>query len=296
MRFEVINAGREAIGSPDIRAIVAQEVLLLAVDYVVYYEGQNQFGVHDLLKHVRVDGESTPSRPPTSVCTDLHQADAAAATWLDASAGASATARRLRRIVGIYDDLPEPPKPAQRVELPAGIDEAAPDLARARELLQLGQILPDLDAMHAACAAAGARFVMCSFDRLCHDGLRLDLKEGHSIYAHLNHDYWPLSYATIRRLADLQNRCFEAWAKAHGAPFLPVAAHVPQDPLLFTDSVHATELGSRLRAWVICSELLPLVAADLRRGAVPVPDTQRDAERPFRAPARHVTAAELDRR
>ena len=71
---------------------------------------------------------------------------------------------------------------------------------------------------------------------------------------------------------------------------------MPQDPLLFTDSVHATELGSRLRAWVICSELLPLVAADLRRGAVPVPDTQRDAERPFRAPARHVTAAELDRR
>ncbi|TAJ37511.1 MAG: hypothetical protein EPO67_02735, partial [Reyranella sp.] len=41
--FEVLNAGREAIQSPDSAAIMANEVAPLAPDLVVYYEGANQF-------------------------------------------------------------------------------------------------------------------------------------------------------------------------------------------------------------------------------------------------------------
>ena len=71
---------------------------------------------------------------------------------------------------------------------------------------------------------------------------------------------------------------------------------MPQDPRLYSDTVHATELGSRLRAWTVCAELLPLVARDLDRGAVPVPDPHADAELPFLRPARRVTAVDLDRK
>jgi len=295
VRFEGINAGREAIVSTDIHAIVVQEVLPLAVDYVVYYEGQNQFGVTDMLRHVRVEGPFTPGTPPAHVLADLATIDAAQPTWLDTVCLGSETARRVRRLLGIYDGMPEPHKPAQELALPAGMREDAADLARAGELLQIGQILRDLDAIRTACTAAGARLVMCSFDRIAHRGLLADLKTGHSLYSHLNRDYWPLSYDIVHRLDAQQNLYYAAWARERGVPWIDVAAMMPDEPVLFTDMVHSTELGSRLRAWVMFAGLLPIVEADLARGAVPVPDTQRDTQHPFLRPARRITAEELDK-
>lgn len=43
------NAGRESIGSPDIAAIMKNEVAPLAPDLVVYYEGANQFYLEPLV-------------------------------------------------------------------------------------------------------------------------------------------------------------------------------------------------------------------------------------------------------
>ena len=43
MRFEVLNAARESIGSTGIASIVRQEVVPTRPDLVVYYEGGNQF-------------------------------------------------------------------------------------------------------------------------------------------------------------------------------------------------------------------------------------------------------------
>ncbi|MCA8973659.1 MAG: hypothetical protein KDC98_03010 [Planctomycetes bacterium] len=296
VHFEVINAGRESIVSTEIRAIVQYEVLPLAVDYIAYYEGQNQFGPAHLLRHVEVDGEFTPGQPPPESVTDLRMVDEHPANLLDRAAPNSANARRLRRVLGSYDDLPEPPKPTQRLVLPQGLDELHPDLARAGELLQLGIILPDLDGIRIACDAVHCRLVMCSFHALVHPGLRCDLKEGHSLYHQLNHTYWPLSYDSLQRLSDLQNRYFEAWAAARNVPFLDVANWLPDDPVLFSDMVHASESGSRMRAWVMFCGLIPILERDLRSGAVPVPDTTLDTEHPFLGPTRHVTAAALDAR
>ncbi|MCA8975690.1 MAG: hypothetical protein KDC98_13290 [Planctomycetes bacterium] len=295
VRFEVINAGREAIPSPDINAIVQYEVLPLAVDYVVYYEGQNQFARADLMRHVEVAGDASRT-PPADLVTDLGMADDRAANVLDRTARFSDTARRLRRILGIYDDLPEPDKPAQSIVLPEGLDEMTPNLARAGELLQLGSILHNVEAMRRACEAARCRFVMCSFQHLACAGLRCGLREGHSLYSALNVTYWPLTYESVQRLSDLQNRYFEAWAAAHEVPFLDVANWLPDDPLLFSDMVHASVLGSRLRGWVMFCGLVPILARDLASGVVPVADTVLDAEHPYLKPARHVTAAELDGR
>ena len=64
MRFETINAAREAIKSPDIHAIVRDEVLPLAIDYLVYYEGANQFGPPVLDEHIAVEGEYRVGQPP----------------------------------------------------------------------------------------------------------------------------------------------------------------------------------------------------------------------------------------
>lgn len=296
VRFEVINAGREAIKSPDIRAVVAYEVLPLAVDYVVYYEGANQFGVADLLRHVRVDGQFTPGQPPADLVLEIAGQRANSGRWLDEWSTWSATAERLRSLFESREPQPEPRKPPQQVVLPTGLDELRPDLARAPDVLMLGQILGDLEAMRAATHAAGGRFVLCSFCWMAKDGLRLDLQAGRSVFWHLNSHYWPVTYGNVRRLADLQNRFFAAWAKDRGVPFLDVAAALPLDPALFTDGVHATELGSRLRAWLTFTALVPVLAADLRAGVVPVPDNRVDGVHPYLVPARRLSAADLDRR
>ncbi len=42
LRAEIINAGREGIGTADVAAILEQEVLPLVPDYVIFYDGANQ--------------------------------------------------------------------------------------------------------------------------------------------------------------------------------------------------------------------------------------------------------------
>lgn len=296
LHFEVINAGREAIRSSDIRAIVQYEVLPLAVDYVLYYEGANQCGLPDMLRHVQVDGEFTPATPPPALANDLRALAAAAGPATDLARRHSANVRRVLSLTGFGTNVAEPGKPPQRLALPAGIDPAAPDLARAWEVLQLGPILADLDGIHAACAAAKAKLVLGSFCWMVDDDLRLDLAEDRSVHAHLNGTFWPLRYDVVKQLTDLQNRFYAAWAAARGVPFVDIAAQLPRDPLLYIDAVHGTELGSRLRAWIVCAELVRLLERDLAAGTVPVPDRQIDRVHPHLQPAKHLTAAELDRR
>jgi hypothetical protein len=287
--FEVLNAGCEGYVSADIRATVRHYVLPLAVDYVVYYEGANQFHAADLLRHVRVHGDAT--RP-----MDLLPlvADATAPSWFARLADRSALARRLRSLLRARGPLREPEKPAQEIALPQGLDANAVDLARAGEVLALQAICSDLAAIRADVGAAGGRLVVCSFRWLVHDGLVLDGPYGELVWRHLNADLWPCTYATVRALVDLQNRWFEVWAAANDADFLDVAAAVPQDERLHTDAIHSTPLGSRCQAWVTFAGLTRLVARDLAAGRIPVPDRHPDAVHPSIGPVRVVTRAELD--
>lgn len=293
-RFEVLNAGREAIVSGDIRAIVEDEVLPLAVDYVVYYEGANQFQPATLLRHVTVQGEYQVAVPPPGVVPDFEGQGGADLSLLDRLCGWSAAARRLRSVLQRGERLAEPDKPAQQVTLPPGLDERDPDPARAGEVLAMGTVLPDLAGIDAALRANRARLVLTSFCWLVNEGLELDAVQSRYTYLHLNRSYWPLRYAAIRRLADLQNRCYQAWARQRGVDFVDVAAAMPMDERLFFDAIHNTALGVRLRAWTLFAGLLPLLERDLAAGRVPVPDREIQAAHPNLGPARLLTARELD--
>lgn len=294
VRFEVINAGREAIKSSDVRAIVQHELLPLAVDYVIYHEGANQCGLPEMHKHVAIDAATAArfAAPPANLA-ELAQASS---PWLGSARTASATLRRGLAVLGFGRDQQEPDKPEQTVTLPPGLDEHAPDPAAAGPFLQMGAVLADLGAMQRLCDAAGATLVVTSFPWSCSPGARLHTGERHSLYTHLNVTFWPLRYATIQRLTDLQNRVLLAWGTQRGLPTIDVAAQLPRDPSLFVDAYHTTELGSQLRAWLITAALLPILERDLAAGKVPVPDRQRDDHHPGRPPARRLTAAELDRR
>jgi hypothetical protein len=89
------------------------------------------------------------------------------------------------------------------------------------------------------------------------------------IYQQLNTDMWPFRYADIRRLTDFQNRVFRAYAERRHIPFLDVAGQIPQDPALFSDTVHMTEVGERLKAWIVVQQLIPYLRPRIESGQLP---------------------------
>jgi hypothetical protein len=92
------------------------------------------------------------------------------------------------------------------------------------------------------------------------------------IYEMLNLRFWPYRYADVRRMADFQNRVFARYAAAHELPFLDVAGRFPQASALFLDAIHFNKDGTRLQAWIVFGQLLPLVRERLTSGAWPRPD------------------------
>lgn len=256
-RFEVINAGRSGINSHSIAAVVRDELLPLEPDLVVYYEGANQFF------------------PPASIGYRLGRfytrprADAAPEP---PGAGRSALARRVRAVVDSWrgGDGSEPIKPIQWIRMP-GVDEASPD-SRSQQLpVELPEIVSDLEDIQASLAGIGGELVMMSFLWMVTDGLKLELPRQLTLFNYLNRDYWPATYLTMRRLADLQNRVFRDFAHRHQLPFIDLAGTFPMDSNLFADGVHLWYAASRLKAWIVFQDMVGVVEARVAAGTLPRP-------------------------
>ena len=255
VRFEVLNAGREGIASPDIAAIVRTEVVPLRPDLVVYYEGANQFDL----------GTVVPNKPaaqpvrPAEVKPD----------WL---AQHSALVRRLRALLG-STELPtgggEWPKPKYALVWPTGVDERAPDITRADLPVNLPVILGDLDRIRAALAGIDSELVLSSYMWLVRDGMELNPIRHRPILEYLNVGYFPYRYRDMARLAAFQNRVFARYAAVHGLGFVDVAGVMPFDPDLFVDAIHGTQAGVRLRGWIAFQQLLPIIEQHLANGTWP---------------------------
>jgi hypothetical protein len=258
VHFEVLNAGREGIGSFDISAIVREELVPLNPDLVVYYEGANQFYPQQFID------------PPMFRRAALDPKDAVALhkvpEWLRTH---SAIGERIDRLLSGAFAVGEPAKPSYRVRWPKGVDEFHPDPDNPNLAMNLTLIVRDLDAIRDALRPIGGELAVASFERLAVDRMRLSPVAHEGIYRELNTTLWPLRYADIRRIADFQNRVFRAYADSRRIPFLDIAGHVPQDPALFTDSVHMTEVGERLKAWIFFQQLVPYFRRQIESGRLP---------------------------
>lgn len=257
IRFEVINAGREGINSNSIAEVVRQEVLPLEPDMIVYYEGSNQFWPAAFL--------SFPGKPPERPRRDPRTA------WT--SEHYLALAGRIRQL---WDSMQrageEPPKPEQKVDWPAELDEMDPALDSKLMPLNLPIILKDLETMRLAAEEVGGTFVISSFFWMVSDKLKLHPRENAGVYAYLNETFWPFTYAHMRRMADFQNRVFAKYARINKLEFADFAAHYPPDPALFIDAIHTTPAGTRLQGWVMLQQLLPMIERRLAKGVWPRPD------------------------
>jgi len=175
----VINAGREGINSTDIAAVVKYEVLPLDVDYVVYYEGSNQFNTPSM---VRYPSDINFGNPPAGL---IH-------TWLDWGAEYSAIIVRVRTVVeSIFLSGVEPAKPSQTFFLPDGVDELSPDIKKLDAALNFDIILSDLNEIKMEVEEAGAKMIMTTFKWLVFDGMLLDPVKHRGLYVYLNRIFAP---------------------------------------------------------------------------------------------------------
>lgn len=264
VRFEVLNAGRESIDSTDIVGVVAKEVVPMRPDLVVYMEGANQFWMGSVVP------KRPDARPPLLVQAETPQSFA---RFMQDASNRFALARRMRSAFGILNPGrgEEWPKPDYRLVWPPGVDELDPDLARPDLPVNLSVILRDLERMRADLATVGAELAVSSYKWMVHDGMVLDPVRHKGLIENLNITYFPYRYRDLERLADFQNRVFAKYARTHGLAFLDQAGALPRDPDLFTDSVHLTYGGIRLRGWIVLQMLVPIIERKLAAGAWPQP-------------------------
>ncbi len=259
VRFEALNGGREGVNSNDIAAILREELLPLDPDLAVYYEGANQFTSANLL--VR------PVIPPRAAIDPRdpvvqHKLPAFLSTHF-------AIGDLLDRALNGFRTVGEPRKPSYRLQWPEEVSERNPDPDSPYLPLQLPAIVKDLDAVRAGLNSIGGRLAVCSFEWFTPGGAPLSPTRHKLIYEQLNTALWPLRYADIRRLSDFQNRVFRNYAASRKIPFLDVAGGIPQDPDLFIDAIHMTEVGERVRAWVVFQQLVPSVRRLIESGQLP---------------------------
>ena len=256
VKFEIINAGRTGIDSPSIAAIVKDEVIPLQPDFVVYYEGSNQFLP---AYYVKFPTGNAPEKPVT--------------TFRPPSPLESYSAILIRVLQAIDiisgGNGAEPKKPNLSVEWPIDLDEFDPDPTYTELPLQLDTITSNLKSINQDLRKFNSELVISSFVLLAFDGMKLDLEKNPGIYKYLNETYWPYSYKHIRRMQDFQNRVFYNFALKNNIEFIDVAKYYPQIPSLFRDPIHMTSLGVRLHAWIALHELIPIIQRKIELGKLP---------------------------
>jgi hypothetical protein len=155
-------------------------------------------------------------------------------------------------------DGSEPVKPIQWLRMP-GVDEVHPDSRDKNLPVELPEIVADLSSIHDSLSGAGSELVLTSFSWMAKDGMTLDLPRQLRLFNHLNRDYWPATYDSMRRLADIQNRVYQDFAQRRHLPFIDFAAKFPLDTNLFVDAVHLDYPATRLQSWVIFQDLAKLI-------------------------------------
>jgi len=268
VRFEVINAGREGLRPADTAAIVKYELAPFEPDYIVYYEGANHFRPQQQMRFL----EDYSEKPPADLVPS-RRGTREGGGMLEDLAEYLAVARRIHLLTALRGmSGQEPQKPRQEIIFPDELDEQSLDPDRLGGFLRLDKdVIPELDRIRDEAREIGARMVMTSFCWMVQDGLELNLSvRRHAfLFADLNRLAWPVSYANLRRLVDLQNRIFAAWSVERGVAFIDVASAMPVHEDLFLDSVHTTLLGTRIRAWCVFEGLVPVLIRDLEAGRIP---------------------------
>jgi hypothetical protein len=279
LRFEVANAGLQGLGFEDGLAAMKYELGPIGLDYVVEYFAPS----FSLVKPLMAEFATLPHGVNASM-PQQHPLPESARRALASIAPYSAVVRRM-----VGDDthadsnglLPEPIKPRAVLHLPS-VSGGRVVLKEASKVAYFAGILSRLDRFkELAQALHAAPFV--STERLCvWDGMKLRSGADQRLYQVLNGPaFWPYSYADLRQMLAAHNGAIVAWAQANGTNVVDIDGRMPERPDLCEDAWHDTELGRRMRAWLIFQALVPQVKQDLRNNVAPRDNSEPSGVHPY---------------
>lgn len=265
IQFDIINGGRSGYNPSDSSANYIQDIADLRPDIVIYYEGINNISLY--LKY--------PEKYHTGNFTKFFNINKFKNTNLEMippkltqfSALAQSiymTYEKLNNFSGL-----EPKKPSYKIIWPSSINEKDPDIFSQELPLGLPDIIKNLDIIRNESNKIHAIFILSSFVVLAHEGMKLNMPRDFYIYQNLNQTYWPYSYSWLNRMVRLENRVYENYATHYGLYFIDINKYYSQNPELFTDAVHGTTAGVRLRAWIVLQQLIPLLQKKINEGSLP---------------------------
>lgn len=255
---EIINAGREGIDTRDVEAILREEVLPLAPDYVIFYDGANQllsaqsFAISSHpIQRFSLE-ELTHSSGPLPIVLTAHLRIAALLN------------------TAIQEDvapiLDKWRRPKYVFKFPPGIDESRPDLGNPNLPLGLTLYLSNLKRMVDDTRARGIPFTMSTTTWLDGSEPMGENPYRRQIQNMLKAQFWPLKSNEIRRLIDFSATALRQFAASNDVGLFDIAREYPHDAALFTDGYHMTPEGLKLLAWIDLQKFLPKLSQDLERG------------------------------
>jgi hypothetical protein len=279
VKFEVINGGRSGVSPLTIEKIIIQEILPLRPDLVIF-DATAQGKISDI---VELEGKDDPEGNKRALAARREAAlghGLAITDW-------SAVSRRIYFAMhGKSIDDAELPKPKQSLVWPPGVSEQAPDPDASDLPMSLPETIAALDRIHRAVFEAGGELTVSSAVWLTNPALKLDVVRNWSVFQALNLDFYPATLSSLDRTVNFQNKVFAAYSQRRGILYLDTQTEMPADANLFGDITHTWPSGSRIKAWILFNQLLPLVVAKLDSGEWPraaVPGTA-DEEAAFPQP------------
>jgi len=269
IRFEVFSAARLGIRDVDAIATLRYELGPMGLDFVYQSFGPSfswQEGAAQMRQFALpfAAGEAQ---------ADHHRLREAVQRLLAPMVDVSALVRRTSSLIAENGPsgavLPEPDKPKITLRLPPGTDGEIV-LGEARKNAYFGNVIDGLDQYKEA-ADRTHTTPLVSMERVCAwDGMVLRRGGNDRLYQMLNGSYfWPFSYAAVRKILAAHNGVIAAWARANGVDVVDIDGRMPADPDLCSDPWHDTDLGQRMRAWLIFQALLPQLEHGLSRGLIP---------------------------
>ena len=262
VKFEVFSIGRQGLGRDDELAALKYELGPMGLDYVYqYFAPLFYWDLRALAKLPPGNDDQLP----------LSHRAAYLAPLLDgySVSGVARWAHDHMTLAAPDSLLTEPPKRRVIWQLPQGTRDHVV-LSEARRSEYFGWLIGHLDAFKATAESIKAT-PLVSTERVCvWDGMTLRKGKNQHLYDVLNGpQFWPFTYADLRRMADAHNRVIEAWAAANAVTVVDIDGRMPARPAMCNDPWHDIFIGHRMRAWLIFQAMLPQLERDLRTGAVP---------------------------
>jgi hypothetical protein len=280
VKFEVANAGRQGLGFEDELAAMKYELGPMGLDYVVeYFAPGFSLVPPQMAAFATFPPGVKAGAPPPREQSPLRDSAGRAL-----SAIAPALARRVDGGDTHADSnglLPEPVKPRVELHLPP-VSAGRVDLKEANKDPYFARIVSQLDRLKALAQTLRA-VPFVSTERLCvWDGLKLRSDADKNLYETLNGPlFWPFSYADLRQMLATHNGTIVAWAQANGANVIDIDGRMPKSTDICGDPWHDTELGQRMRAWLIFQAIVPQVTQDLRSHLAPRDNSEPSGVHPY---------------